>query len=187
VAVLRLTIDTSLVIHSVQGQHFAAEVDELVEFARAGLVDLSLTTAFEVDQERAMPVYRAQNLDWLSQHPMIARVLQVACWDYSDWGGGSAWGADDSERVNAELEKIVLRPQYQVGSVDVSDPAYMQKWRRAVTDVQHLLAHHASGNDAFVTSDDDDMVKKKDAIRMATGIVTYGVPEAVQVVRSSTA
>jgi hypothetical protein len=179
-----LTIDTNCVIHSVQAQQYGDEVDELVRLARLGVVDLSLTTAFDVDQERAGSANRALNLQWLSERPMIDRIPQPARWGYSDWGGGSVWAPDGIDEVSAEIERLVLSAKYRAGHLDVDDPDLMGRWRRKVTDVQHLLAHHMSGNDAFVTSDEDDMVKKRDALQAATGIVIYTLPQAVQFIRS---
>jgi hypothetical protein len=51
--VLRLTLDTSCVIHGAQAQFHRAQIDELVELARDGRVGLWLTTAFANDQDRA--------------------------------------------------------------------------------------------------------------------------------------
>jgi hypothetical protein len=52
----------------------------------------------------------------------------------------------------------------------------MAALRRKVTDVQHLTAHLMAGHDAFVTSDHDDMLRKRGAIRSRTGIVVATRP-----------
>lgn len=51
---MRLTLDTSCVVHSMQGQAFAEPVNELVDLAREGLVGIWLTSAFH-DTTRAEP------------------------------------------------------------------------------------------------------------------------------------
>jgi hypothetical protein len=43
---LRLTVDTSWVIHGVETQGQQEQVNQLVELARAGCVELWLTSAF---------------------------------------------------------------------------------------------------------------------------------------------
>jgi hypothetical protein len=63
------------------------------------------------------------------------------------------------------------------------DPAVMARWRRKANGVQHLVAHLIAGHDAFVTSDEDDMLKKQKEIRRRTGIVIVNPVEAVQLVR----
>jgi len=182
---LRLTIETNFVIYGVSRNRFAVEIDELVELARAEVVALALTTAFEVDQERADDVKRARNLEWLRQRPVVTRVPQPGRWDYATWGPGSVFASTELEAIRSEIDRIVLPTHYRVGTVAPDDPEYMRRWRRKVTDVQHLLAHHMSGNDAFVTSDQYDIVKKRDALRSAAGIVVYTFPEAVQRARAA--
>ena len=41
----------------------------------------------------------------------------------------------------------------------------MDKWSRKINDVQHLSAHSMAAHDAFVTSDEDDMIKKRVALQ----------------------
>ncbi len=51
--------------------------------------------------------------------------------------------------------------------------------------MQHLTAHVMSGHDAFVTSDEDDMLRKRDRLREVTGIVVLDPDEAVRLARRS--
>jgi hypothetical protein len=68
---LRLTLDTNCVIHAAQAQPYGPQVDELVDLARDGRVDLWITEAFSVDQERAPTDKHQRNLAWLGQRPPI--------------------------------------------------------------------------------------------------------------------
>jgi hypothetical protein len=63
----------------------------------------------------------------------------------------------------------------------------MARWRRKKNDVQHLLAHLIAGHDAFVTSDDDDMLKKRAELRARTGIAVVDPAEAVQMAHGQAA
>jgi hypothetical protein len=54
----------------------------------------------------------------------------------------------------------------------------MKKWRNKISDVQHLSAHLLAKHDAFVTSDEDDMWKKRDLLT-ACGVVIKNPAEAV--------
>lgn len=60
----------------------------------------------------------------------------------------------------------------------------MSRWRKRIRDVQHLESHFFHGHDVFVTSDDDDMLKKRDELRRRTGIVIENPAEAVQRIRN---
>jgi hypothetical protein len=51
---LRLTLDTASVIDAAQGGGHSAEIDQLVNLARAGGVSLWLTSAFDADQARRL-------------------------------------------------------------------------------------------------------------------------------------
>ena len=63
----------------------------------------------------------------------------------------------------------------------------MAKWRQKVTDVHHLNRHMMAGHDAFVTSDHDDMLKKRADLRARIGIVVVSPAEAVQMAHGQAA
>ena len=46
------------------------------------------------------------------------------------------------------------------------DRAKQLRFRRKVADVQHLMGHYMSGNDFFVTSDEDDMLNATKRVRI---------------------
>jgi hypothetical protein len=84
---LRLTLDTNCVIHAAQAQPYGPQVDELVDLARDGRVDLWITEAFSVDQERAPTDKHQRNLAWLGQRPPIGRISGPFRLGYSALGG----------------------------------------------------------------------------------------------------
>lgn len=173
-------MDTSTVIHAAQGQPYAPEVDELVELARQGRVGLWITEAFTVDQERAPADKHQRNLAWLSDRPAIGRIPGPFRFGYSNWGGPDVLTDDAAATADAALREILLPERFQPERLDENDPALMAANRRKITDVQHLTAHLMAGHDAFVTSDHDDMLKKRAEIRARTQITVINPVEAVE-------
>lgn len=176
---LRLTLDTSVVISAAQGQQHAQEVNQLVTLARNGHITLALATTFEVEQQRASEVNRLQNLSWLSGCPVHRHAAPFRL-GYSLLGGGDVLVGGNTDQVAAAVEQILLPPKYRPGNFNANDAVFMDAWRRKINDVQHLISHHMSGYDAFVTRDDDDMLKKRDLLRSRVGIDVIDPIEAVQ-------
>jgi hypothetical protein len=182
---ITLCDDTSSVIHAAQAQPHGPQVDELVELAHDGRVRLWITEAFEVDQERATADKQQRNLAWLSEQPAIGRVPGPFRLGYSKWDGPDFLVDDDNiAAVDALLCELLLSERFQAERLDEDDAALMAKWRKKVTDVQHLTGHLMAGHDAFVTSDHDDMLKKRAKLRTRTGIVVVDPLEAVQLAYS---
>jgi hypothetical protein len=180
---LRLTLDTGCVIDAAQAQPRGPQVVELVDLARQGRVGLWITEAFTVDQETA-PADKAQrNLAWLSQQPVIGRVPGPWRVGYSGLDGPDGFTDDASAAADLALREIILTAQLQRGRLDENDLAQLARNRDKVTDVQHLTAHLMAGHDAFVTSDHDDLLRHRQAIRRLTGIVVVDPVEAVQLAR----
>ena len=185
---LRLTLDTCSVIDGAQAQGYGPQVDELVDLARDGRVSLWTTEAFEVDQERASLDKQQRNLAWLSDRSFIGRVPGPFRLGYSKLGGPDFLVDDDNiAAVDALLCEILLRERYQAANLQEDDAALMAKWRRKVTHVHHLTGHLMAGHDAFVTSDHDDMLKKRADLRARTGIVIVSPAEAVQMAHGQAA
>jgi hypothetical protein len=180
---LRLTLDTSSVIHAAQVQQYGPQIDELVDLAHQGRVGLWITAAFTVDQETAPPDKAQLNLAWLSQQPVIGRIPGPWRLGYSGLEGPDGFADDDHAAADLALREIILTAQLQRGRLDENDPAQLARNRDKVTDVQHLTAHLMAGHDAFVTSDHHDMTRHQEAIRRRTGIVILDPAEAVQLVR----
>jgi hypothetical protein len=181
---MHLTLDTACVIHAVQQQAYGREVDELVDLARAGKVDLSLTSAFPADQSRASAEHQRDNQQWLSQRPVIGRVPGPFRLDYSTLDGPDVLVNDDQLAVATEIEEILLPPELRPGRVQDGDSLFMDKWQRRINDSQHLTAHFMAGHDAFVTSD-DGILKKRDYLRVRASVVVLTPPEVVAMVRAA--
>jgi hypothetical protein len=115
----------------------------------------------------------------------VGRIPQPFRFDISPLGdsGHVLAGGPDEATVITKLEQIILAPQYQVGQLDANDSKLMARFRRRVADVQHLAGHMMSGNDYFVTSDHDDMLKKREQMWHAAGIAIVDPPEAVALAR----
>lgn len=178
---LRLTLDTNCVIHAAQAQSYGPDVDRLVDFARAGTVSLWITTAFEVDQARLDPSdeRRLVNLRWLSRRPMITQIPGPFRLDYSKFDGPDILVEDDHLAPDECIREILLTQKYRSAPPGQDDdPAAFKKWRNKISDVQHLSAHLLAKHDVFVTSDEDDMWKKRDLLT-ACGIVIKNPSEAV--------
>jgi hypothetical protein len=171
------------VIHGAQAQRYGPQIDELVELARTGQVGLWITTAFGNDQERAPADKRQRNLGWLSDRPLIGTARGAFRLNYSRLGIDTVLPSKEQAAVAMTIDEILLPEAYRVGNLRADDEAFMAKWRRKANDVQHLVAHLMAGHDAFVTSDDDDMLKKKAELRARTGIVVVDPVEAVQMAR----
>jgi hypothetical protein len=168
---LRLTLDTNCVIHGAQAQPYGPQVSELVELTRNGQVGLWITTAFTVDQERAPADKHRRNLAWLSERPLIGSLPGPYRIGYSALEGSEGLADDDGATTDGVLKEVLLRGGASMAS------------RRKITDVQHLTAHYMAGHDAFVTSDQDDMLDKRQEIRKRTGVLVIDPIEAVQLAR----
>src|SRR6266536_3412323 len=179
---LRLTLDTSSVIHGAQGQRYGPEVDELVELARQGRVGLWITTAFGNDQERASADQHQRNLTWLGDRPLIGTVPGGFRVDYSRLGVDTVLLSEDQKVAAETIDEILLPKTYRTENLRADDEAAMAKWRRKANDVQHLVAHLIAGHDAFVASD-DDVLKRRAELRARTGIVVVDPAKAVQMAR----
>jgi hypothetical protein len=185
-AVLRLTLDTTCVIHAVAGQSYAADVEELAGLCRQGRAEMWLTTAFDDDQESAGDVRRAANLRWISQRPVMGQIAQPFRLDYRPLDCPRSVLVDEQTRDACQaIEEILLPPSLRVGALDAGDGQLMARWRKRIRDVQHLASHFFAGHDVFVTSDDDDMIKRRDELRRRTGMVIETPAEAVLRIRNS--
>jgi hypothetical protein len=178
---VRLTLDTACVIHAAQGGRYRAEIDQLVRLAPAGKVGLWLTSAFDVDQARASDENLRANLRWLSERPLIQRGSGPFRFGLSKLGGPGAPGVldklvDESTAQVDEKIKLILWPSYQVG-----DELPVPK----VNDVHHLTAHLMAGHDAFVTLDEKDILRRRQALLNDVGITVVTPAEALALVMAS--
>jgi hypothetical protein len=172
---LRLTLDTVCVIDAAQGGGHRAEIDQIVNLARAGRVGLWLTSAFDADQARASDENYQANMQWLSERPLIRQVPGPFRLDLSTLGGPDVLASDEFAQADEKI-KSILRPSYKFGDAFPS---------RKVNDVHHLTAHLMAGLDAFVTRDEDDMIKRRQALRNDVGITVVTPAEAVALAMGS--
>lgn len=178
------TLDTSCVIHVVQQQEHAGAVERLVDAAQAGRVILWLTAAFSADMTRASSEHLQANLTWLAGQPIMQTAPGPFRLDYSYLDGPDVLVTDDQSLVIDAIEDIVLPAEYQVGLLRTDDQGFMAKWSRKINDVQHLAAHYMAGHDAFVTSDHDDIVNKREQLWDRARIRVYTPDEAVAAIGS---
>ena len=170
---LRLTLDTNCVIHAAQAQAYAPQMAELRALDRDGRLRLWITEAFTVDQEHASADKHHLNVAWLSEQPVIERVPGPCRRGYSRRDGPDLRTDAAAAAADAALREILLPGKATAAS------------RRKITDVQHLTAHYMAGHDAFVSSDHDDMLRKREVIRGRTGIVIVDPVEAVRMATTS--
>ncbi len=182
---MRLTLDTSCVIHRAQGQAFAEPFNELVDLAPEGLIGLWLTSASQDDQSRASSVHRQTNADWLRSRTVLGEVPGPFRLDHSKIGGEDVVLDDRTAEVGEVIERIVLSAGLGRGSLDINDRVQMARWRKRVTDVEHLIAHAMAGHDLFVTTDSEDILRKWEARRLEAGIEVAHPDVALLRVRAS--
>ena len=178
-AVLRFTLDTSCVIHAVSKEAYGPEVEELVRLCGQGAGELWLTTAFDEDQENAGEARRAANLRWINERPFKGRIGQPLRCDFSVLDGRSIVIDQRTSDAVEAIEEILLSADFRRTSLSAGDSRIAERWRRRIKDVQHLGAHFFYRHDVFVTTDKDDMIKKRDKLRRQTGIVIENPSEAV--------
>jgi hypothetical protein len=171
----RLTLDTSCVIAAVKGEPAASDIEELVELARSGQIDIVITSGFEVDQRRASDERRRANLEWLSRAPILS-VPGPFRFDMSTFNGPDVLVDDDTAEVDKVISTIVLPKGLKPENAG-----------KRMQDVHHLTAHHMAKRDLFVTSDDDDMIKKRKRkrLRSEVGIVVLSPSEALALARNN--
>jgi hypothetical protein len=128
-------------------------------------VELQLAEAYERDFSRYTDCDgRDQRLSWLQQNPVAERRASGAFrLDVSELGGND---------VIVDKEALLSRELVTILKARGSPTA------RAYSDIDHLLAHHMSGADAFVTVDQSTILNHKNALA-AHGITVLTPAEAV--------
>lgn len=165
---LKFTIDTCCVIDGARQEHAWREVDELVDFARQGVIELWLAVAFDGDQRDAKEDNFATNLSWLADRPVIGRTVNPARLDYSEAElGGIALGGESDGAADATIQSLLPR----------KGPA-VRGMHPKIDDIHHLTSHRMQGNDVFVTRD-SDMLKVRDQLLARVGITVETPAEAV--------
>ena len=111
---LTLTLDITCVIDAAQGGEHGAEINQLVNLARAGNVSLWLTSAFDADQARASDENYQANLQWLSGRPLIQQIPGPCRLDLSTLDGPDKIASDEISKADEKI-KSILRPSYGAG------------------------------------------------------------------------
>jgi hypothetical protein len=159
-------LDARCVLAAVGGKPASKQIEELVELARSGKIGIVITSGFELDQRRATDKRRQANLEWLAR----AQILPVPGpfrLGMSHLDGPDVLTEDEIPAVDEAISTIV------VGMTPADAPP------KRMQDVHHLTAHHMAKCDAFVTLDDDDMIRKHADLKSKVGIVIVTPSEAV--------
>lgn len=168
---IRFTLDTSCVIHAVSKQESGRDVEELVRLCAEGAGEAWLTTAFDEDQETAGEARRAANRQWITERPIAGWIGQPLRLNFSVLGGRSILIDARTEEACKAMEEVLLPPSIRGARLDAADAPQMDRWRKRVKDVQHLGAHVFYRHDVFVTTDVDDMLKKRDELFTRAGVL----------------
>jgi hypothetical protein len=89
--------------------------------------------------------------------------------DISYLGGPDVLTDDDTPAVDEAIAKIVLPKEMKPADAPT----------KRLQDVHHLSTHHLAKCDAFVTLDDDDMIRKGAELKSKVGIVIVTPSDAV--------
>jgi hypothetical protein len=179
--VRRFSLDTSCVLAAVNGEPASTDIEQLVKLARSGKIEIVITSGFEVDQRRAAGAKRQANLEWLACAP-ISPVPGPFRRDMSTFDGPDVFLDDnDTSDVDEAITKILIPEHLRPPNVRMED---LQKASKRMQDVHHLTSHHMSKGDAFVTLDDDDMIRKRTELKAMVGIVIVTPSEALSLARS---
>ena len=163
---LKLTLDTSCIIHAAQKQEEESAILDLVDLSLAGVAGLWLSSAFDADQILASLERLRTNMAWLAERPVIRRVPGPFRLDYSRLDGGDVLASEDAARLDDLVQSILLPAEYRAGALQETDQVFMNRWTRKINDVQHLVAHAMASHGVFVTSDHDDILRRRKALRI---------------------
>jgi hypothetical protein len=150
-----------------------------------GAGEVWLTTAFDEDQETAGDARRAANRRWISERPIAGWLGQPLRLNFSVLDGRSILIDERTEQACKAIEEILLPPSFRGARLNAADAPLMNKWRKRVKDVQHLGAHVFYRHDVFVTTDVDDMIKKRDELFSRAGVLVETPGEGVRRARLS--
>jgi hypothetical protein len=176
---LRFTIDTCCVIDGAQRECDWEEVEDLVELAKQGVIELWLTAGFGGDQQRAKPDRYEANRQWLAERPVIRQTLNPARLDYSQsfLDAMVLVGDDDAEADRVIQELIENKPRSR------KHAPVAEGMHAKIDDVHHLSSHRMQGNDIFVTRD-KDMLNVRAELQTRAGIVVKTPVEALEIARA---
>ena len=172
------TIDTCVLIalQKDETEHDISSIRQLFQAALNGRVCLQLTAAFERDRvrniEKAGALQRAEELlDWVSCQPVIPQRAGGAFrLDVSPLGGDDLVCDEEIAQLSDRLEALLPQPKVKRARPDVA---------HRYSDIDHLLAHHLSKADAFVTIDRDTILDFREELE-TLGLTVCTPAEAVR-------
>ena len=148
--------------------HLAAE--GLVRAGMAGDVSLITATSVEYDLEAASPELAQVRRAWLASRPFIRRVPGPFTLDVSRLDWGDVLVSDEQAESLGKLKKIL-------GTPAPAEPD--NRWRRRQIDRHHASAALLAQADGLVTTDRDDILRRRDAILTECGLLVLDPEEAI--------
>jgi hypothetical protein len=165
----RLLLDNGCLIAAQSaGERWHPACIALVEAGRSGRAHLMRSVTVEYDLETAGEPRRSERLAWLQANPFIERVPGPFMPGVTRIEWGDAYVGDEHRDPLARLHAILGKPP--------------DSERRAHFDYHHACTAYLRNADALVTTDNDDLLKKRDAVRVAVGLVILDPEEAVHLV-----
>ncbi len=169
---LKVTVDTNIVIYSVQNLPESASCRQIFELARQRVVDVAVVPDFDFDGPQGSAlrlVVRGENIEGF-----LTRISQVYRPRFAN--PPPAPPALEPDKV---LEAEIIR---------CLKPKALRTWRtlkgRDKMDVNHLMAHAQNGRDLFITC--DKRILKKQPCLSVLGIRVITANEFIQAWRAIT-
>ena len=168
---IKLTLDTNCIINLLDNKSGSAtSVDELAEIIRYGLegdVNISITTRVDSDISNDKDAVRkSEMLKRVSMFPTVGTVFRL---DVSRFDSGDVL-AGESHQVLEDGLRGILFP-----GLKIEDPHHHNK----INDIDHLIGHKINKRDIFVT-DDRQILKKADTLKVSIGIVVMDPKNALE-------
>ena len=156
----KITLDSNCIINLLDfDSKTATSVNFLSEIIKLGLsnkVDVAITTRVEADLENDKNTERRSGMmKKINLFPVVGTVARLGV---SRLGSGDMLGGN--ERLFDELQKVIF-PGGLEGNNNTGN---------MINDLDHLVGHLINKRDIFVT-DDDGILKKKNALKVSPGIV----------------
>ena len=173
----KLTLDNNCVINLFDfNAKTPTSVDPLSELIRLGLsnkVDIAITTRVEADLENDKDDRRRSEM--MRKIKVFPIVGTIARWGISKWDKGDVYVGPDTAKLSDDLQKIIFP-----GGVNENSSTYSNKRN----DIDHLVGHIINKRDIFVT-DDRDILKKKEILKVSPGIMIMSPQECLDYLEDS--
>jgi len=171
--ILKITLDTNCVINLLDFySETATSVDyitELIRFSHLKKIDIAITTRVENDVENDGDEKRRNKmLERIGQFPIIGTMGRFGV---TKFGGGDIYVSNEEVKLREELKNIIF-------------PGLLPSDKRnnnKVNDIDHLVGHIINKRDIFVT-EDKEILRKRDTLKISPGIVVISPQECVEYV-----